>query len=163
MFGLIDYIRNAFRYGNTLVQLVVINVVVYLVLISVGLGFWIAGNPFPQGYEFLSNWFKLKASFYEFLRQPWGLITYAFTHGVNPFHLVFNMLFFYWMGYIVQEYIGSRKLLNIYLIGAIFSGLVYITCFAIFKTIGVHAVIIDEYLIGASAATFAVAFAAMRI
>jgi membrane associated rhomboid family serine protease len=162
---MIDYIRNAFRYGNTLVQLVVINVVVYLLLIFTS--FTIAlifGNAVPANYELIAEWVGLKAQFYEFIKKPWGLFTYSFVHGINPFHVLFNMLFFYWMGYIVQEYIGSRKLLNIYIIGGIFAGLIHITSYAILSTIGSNkAVEIEPLLVGASAAIFAVAFAAMTL
>ncbi len=163
MFNLIDYIRNAFRYGNTLVQLVVINVVVYLFMVLVGVGFAATGFTYIEGFNAITDWVELKASFYKFILKPWGLLTYAFSHGINPFHLLFDMLFFYWMGYVVQEYIGSRKLLNIYIIGAIFAGLIYIACYAISITIGAKLVTIQPSLVGASAAIFAVSFAAITL
>lgn len=162
---MIDYIRNAFRYGNTLVQLVVINVAVYLLLLIVSFVLWgITGEIVLNNYELLTDWVGLKSQFFEFVKKPWGLLTYAFVHYISPFHILFNMIFFYWMGYIVQEYIGSRKLLNIYIIGAVFAGLIHITCYAILSTIGNNKTVeIEPLLIGASAATFSVAFAAMTL
>lgn len=163
MIGVLDYIRNAFRYGNTLVQIITINVVVYLLLIVASLGLSIAGMNFFKAYEFISDWLVLKAYVQDFIHQPWGLFTYSFTHGVNFFHLLFNMLFLYWLGILVQEYIGSQKLLNIYIIGAIFAGLVHVSFYAVLKIIGPSVIIFDNNLAGASAAAFAVAFAAVTL
>lgn len=41
------------------------------------------------------------------LFQPWRFVTYMFLHG-SGFHLLFNMLWLWWMGRMVEQSIGSR-------------------------------------------------------
>ena len=41
------------------------------------------------------------------ITQPWRLVTYMFLHG-GGFHLIFNMLWLWWMGRMVEETIGPR-------------------------------------------------------
>jgi membrane associated rhomboid family serine protease len=48
------------------------------------------------------------------LFQPWRLVTYMFLHG-GAFHLIFNMLWLWWMGRAVEESMGPRTFSVIYL------------------------------------------------
>lgn len=41
------------------------------------------------------------------ITQPWRIITYMFLHG-GGFHLIFNMLWLWWMGRMVEETVGPR-------------------------------------------------------
>ncbi len=41
------------------------------------------------------------------ITQPWRLVTYMFLHG-SGFHLLFNMLWLWWMGRSVEESVGPR-------------------------------------------------------
>jgi membrane associated rhomboid family serine protease len=47
------------------------------------------------------------------LTQPWRIVTYMFIHG-GTFHLLFNMLWLWWMGRMVEETIGPRSFSVIY-------------------------------------------------
>lgn len=47
------------------------------------------------------------------LFQPWRMITYMFLHG-GAFHLLFNMLWLWWMGRAVEERLGPRTFSVIY-------------------------------------------------
>ncbi len=59
--------------------------------------------------------------------QPiWGLFTYMFLHG-GLLHLVFNMLYLYLVGVVVEDHIGSRRMLLFYLLGGVFSAVFH--CF----------------------------------
>lgn len=40
--------------------------------------------------------------------QPWRLITYMFLHA-SPLHIIFNMLWLWWMGRAVEEQLGPRN------------------------------------------------------
>lgn len=48
------------------------------------------------------------------LTQPWGLLTVLLVHG-GLFHLLANMVTFYFFGSTLEKTIGSRKLLKFYL------------------------------------------------
>jgi len=61
-------------------------------------------------------------SFPTFLTQPWRLVTYAFLHA-NFMHILFNMLWLWWMGKSVEEAIGPRSFTVIYMGAAILGAL----------------------------------------
>lgn len=137
-----------------------INAGVFLSLILVGFIFSFS----PNGGVFnkiITDNFELIAPIKSFIRKPWTLLTYCFTH-YGFFHLLFNMLSLFWFGTLVQEFIGSRKLLNIYLIGGIFSGLIYI---AVYNLLALSPQLnnISPTILGASAAVYAVMFAAVAL
>ncbi|WP_238807207.1 rhomboid family protein [Emticicia aquatica] len=160
MASLIDDIKNPFRKGNTLVQLMLINVGVFLSLILLGFIFSFT----PKGEiinKAITDNFELIAPVRQFIWKPWTLITYAFTH-YGFLHLLFNMLTLFWFGTLVQEFIGSRKLLNIYIIGGLVSGLVYV---AIYNLLALSPQLnnISPTILGASAAVYAVMFAAVAL
>lgn len=160
MANFLDDIKNPFRRGNTLVQLMLINAIVFLSLILTGfiLSFFPEGNVINS---VINNNVLLIAPIKEFIWKPWTLLTYCFTH-YSFLHLLFNMLTLFWFGTLVQEFIGSRKLMNIYIIGGIFSGLIYI---AIYNLLSLTPQVnnINSTVLGASAAVCAVMFAAVTL
>lgn len=160
MASFIDDIKSPFKKGNTLVQLMLINAGVFLSLILIGFIFSFS----PKGgfmNKIITDNFELIAPIKSFIRKPWTLLTYCFTH-YGFFHLLFNMLSLFWFGTLVQEFIGSRKLLNIYLIGGITSGLIYI---AVYNLLALSPQLnnISPTILGASAAVYAVMFAAVAL
>lgn len=160
MANFLEDIRNPFRRGNTLVQLMLINAIVFLSLTLTGaiLKFFPEGNVIDK---IINDNVVLIAPVKQFIWKPWTLLTYCFTH-YNFWHLLFNMLTLFWFGTLVQEFIGSRKLMNIYLIGGIFSGLIYIGVYNLLSlTPQVNN--INSMVLGASAAVCAVMFAAVTL
>lgn len=141
-------------------QLMLINAGVFLSLILIGFIFSFSPNGGTINKIITDN-FELIAPIKSFIRKPWTLLTYCFTH-YGFFHLLFNMLSLFWFGTLVQEFIGSRKLLNIYLIGGIISGLIYI---AVYNLLALAPQLnnISPTILGASAAVYAVMFAAVAL
>lgn len=137
-----------------------INAGVFVALILVGFIFSFSPNGGAINKIITDN-FELIAPIKQFIRKPWTLLTYCFTH-YGFFHLLFNMLSLFWFGNLVQEFIGSRKLLNIYLIGGIISGLIYI---AVYNLLALSPQLnnISPTVLGASAAVYAVMFAAVAL
>lgn len=160
MANFLDDIKNPFRRGNTLVQLMLINAIVFLSLVLTGaiLSFFPEGNIINKA---INDNVLLIAPIKEFIWKPWTLLTYGFTH-YSFWHLLFNMLTLYWFGTLVQEFIGSRKLMNIYIIGGILSGLIYI---GIYNLLSLTPQVnnINSTVLGASAAVCAVMFAAVTL
>jgi membrane associated rhomboid family serine protease len=156
----LEDIKNPFRRGNTLVQLMLINAIVFLSLILTGaiLSFFPEGNVINKA---INDNVLLIAPIREFIWKPWTLLTYCFTH-YSFWHLLFNMLTLFWFGTLVQEFIGSRKLMNIYIIGGVFSGLIYI---GIYNLLSLTPQVnnINSTVLGASAAVCAVMFAAVTL
>ncbi|MFN8353504.1 MAG: rhomboid family intramembrane serine protease [Spirosomataceae bacterium] len=159
MAGIYDDFRDAFsKPNNGLVQLILINIVVFLCLILLQVILTLSGNR--AIYDTILNQLTIPASLVKLVFKPWTLITYFFTHE-NPFHILFNMLFLYWFGTLVQEYIGSRSLINLYILGGIVGGLTYIGLYNLIPYFSKD--IASSWMLGASGAVFAVVFGAATL
>jgi len=101
------------KRNNILSQIIVLNVAVFIV-------FNIIENFYP-----ISNWFALPGTFGEYILKFWTLISYMFLHG-GFFHILFNMLWLYWMGQILLEYLGAKKFTAIYFFGGIAGGAAFL-------------------------------------
>jgi len=122
--GILEEFKNAFKLpDNGLMQLIFINVAVFVVfsLLHVILFFLQATSL----YEVIESYFLLPASFSAFIIKPWTLITYFFMHG-GFMHIIFNMLFLYWFGLIIKEFLGGSKVVSLYVLGGIAGGLLYL-------------------------------------
>lgn len=108
--GLLDDFKNAWdKPNNAVAQIILINVVVFVftgIMLIIGLG----GQIRP--------WFGLPSDFGSLLLKPWTLVTHAFVHD-GFMHILFNMLWFYWFGRIIQEFLGSNKVIGIFTLGVI--------------------------------------------
>ncbi len=76
---------------------------------------------------FFTNWLMLNATVPDILFRPWQLITYNFLHlGMDVgglLHIVFNMLWLFWIGKEYEEIQGSQRLLAAYLFAGLGGGL----------------------------------------
>ncbi len=133
-----------YKMASVLVKLIVINVAVFLV-VSLG-SFLFSISP-----QYLSRWFVLSDDFDTLLFSPWTLITYGFLH-FGFFHILFNMLWLYWFGQFVLNLFNGKRLLTVYLLGALFGGLLFVLAYNLFPVfVGSRG-----YLIGASGAVTAI-------
>ena len=121
-----DEFKNAFqRYNNGHVQLIIINVVVFLVMAVLMVFSTISG--FSNVFEWIHAQLSIPPVFSAFITKPWTIITYAFMHDLSGvLHILFNMLFLYWFGKLFIEYLGSDKLISVYFLGAIAGGVAYL-------------------------------------
>ncbi|MEX0275283.1 MAG: rhomboid family intramembrane serine protease, partial [Flavobacteriaceae bacterium] len=108
---------------NMAERLIVINVAVFIVtsLLTFLLGL---------GDGFLA-WFQLPQDFFDFMLQPWSLITYSFLHS-GFFHLFWNMLLLYFTGRIFLNLFNAQRLLNVYFMGVIAGGLLFMLAYNVF-------------------------------
>src|SRR5690606_24174577 len=99
----------------------------------------------------VSPWFHLPKDFMSFLGQPWSLVTYSFFHaGLG--HIFWNMLMLYFAGRIFLNLFGPQRLINVYFLGVILGGLVFLLSYNVFPTL----LDSNSALIGASAGVTAV-------
>lgn len=159
MTGIFDDFRNAFRKPNNgLLQIIFINILVFLVLLFSKVILTLSG--FSGFYQTFVSKISIPSSFYKFLFQPWSILTYFFAH-TDFFHILFNMLFLYWFGGLVHEYLGNRRLVNVYILGGIVGGLLFMIAY---NLIPYFKPLIDSSLmLGASGAAFAVVVAAATL
>lgn len=151
---MLDEFKNAFnRYNNAHVQLIIINVVIFLALAVVYVFSKIFG--FDPVFDIVHNQFSIPPKFSDFILRPWTIFSYAFAHSLTDiFHILFNMLGLYWFGKLFIEYLGNDKLTALYVLGALSGGVIYLL---MFNTIPFF-IERSEFsgMVGASAAVFAV-------
>jgi membrane associated rhomboid family serine protease len=159
-------IRNAFiRRDNALSQLIVLNVTVFVLLIVLQTVFHLSG--IDASYPNLLRQVELSSSLPVFLRHPWTLLTYAFTHLIyyNGFlggvtHLAFNMLNMYWFGRLIREYLGDRRLVSLYILGALAGAVVFLLSYQLAPGFQAR---IGATMVGASGAVLAIIVAAATL
>jgi len=152
-----DEFKSAFqRLNNAHVQLIIINVVIFLVIgIFSVIGEISGATAFS---DFIYNQFTIPPTMAEYLARPWTLITYMFAHSRwDIFHILFNMLVFYWFGRLFVEYLGSDKLVALYVLGGLAGGILYLL---MFNTVPYY-IERSEFsgMVGASAAVYAIVVA----
>lgn len=126
--SLSDDIKTPFRSGNVLMQLIIINIAIFAVLNIIRLGLFFAGySGIMLEYEFSKVTYQVAMPMHvdAFLHKPWTLITYFFAQ-VDIGHILWNMLFLYFFGTIIQEFIGYSRTLAIYVYGGVIGGLLTI-------------------------------------
>ncbi|MCS6795478.1 MAG: rhomboid family intramembrane serine protease [Raineya sp.] len=153
--------RNAFkRDNNGVVQLIIINVVVFLVLGFLRVIFWLAGND--NIIENTLKWLTLSPDLLTFITRPWTALTYGFLHDfMDILHILFNMLMLYWMGRLVQDYIGSMRVVAIYVWGVLVGALFFLVIYNVVPRLSIFRQAV--HLLGASGGVYAVLVAAATI
>ncbi|MFZ1808105.1 MAG: rhomboid family intramembrane serine protease [Cyclobacteriaceae bacterium] len=149
-----DEFKSVFQKPNNAhVQLIVINVAVFLVMGAIYVFSTVGGADWV--YAFISKQFTIPPKFGDFLLRPWTIFTYAFAHSLTDiFHILFNMLIFYWFGRIFIEYLGNDKLIALYVLGAITGGVVYLMVYNLVPYFMERSDFLG--MVGASAAVFAI-------
>jgi membrane associated rhomboid family serine protease len=119
-----DLWSKAFRSGSPLFALIGVNVLVFVALKLFTLGALLTGNP-NNGESAILPYITLPYALSDMLYKPWTLISYGFVH-VDFFHLLFNLLWFYWLGQIFLSYLQKRQFLFVYVGGILTGGLLYL-------------------------------------
>ena len=150
--GFLDEFKNAFsKPDNGLIQIILINAVVFVALILLKVILTISGGQ--DIYRTIVDWLMLPASVPAYLTKPWTIVTYFFLHE-RFFHILFNMLFLYWFGRIIKEFLGGGKVVSLYVLGGLAGGLFYML---IYNLVPFFAERVDvSLMLGASAGVFAV-------
>jgi len=152
-----DEFKNAFqRQNNAHVQLIIINVIVFVVLAILMVFSRIL--DFEYIFNFVHAQLAIPAGLGSFIVKPWTIITYAFVHELNPdriTHILFNMIALYWFGRLFVEYLGSDKLVALYILGSIAAAVFYLL---MFNTVPFFKAQAHDFpgMVGASGAIFAI-------
>ena len=143
-----DEIKESFRRGSVLTRLIYINVGVFLAIRIIHVFFFLLNQEFA-----LLNWLALPAGSRQLMQAPWTLVTYMFLH-FDFLHILFNVLWLYWMGKIFLFYFDAKKLLGVYLLGGVSGGLFFLLAYNLFPAFAdaIH----FARLLGASASVLAI-------
>lgn len=150
--SIFDDFKNAWnKPNNALIQIIVINILLFA-FIRITEVFFIFGGS-SDVFNSIFRLLQLPAEVPRFLLQPWTLVTYFFTHH-DFFHILFNMLFLYWFGRIINEFLGQNKVIELYVLGGLAGGLLYIILYNLIPFYSDR--VVGSYMLGASAGVYAI-------
>ncbi len=152
--SLLEELKYRFKQDNAIVKIIMMNVMVFLAFALMNVVAYLFNSG--AGSLGLTKYFMLPASLGNFIFQPWTLLTYMFLHE-GIFHILFNMLWLYWLGQLFQQYLGNSKTYQVYFLGGIFGGIIYMLSYNIFPAFS--ASVDQSYALGASAGVLAIVVA----
>ena len=151
---------NLGQDGNALVQLIIINAVLFVVLKFIYVIYLLMSLQTSAFFNNIFNWFVFPASLERFASRPWSIISFMFTdHRVLRF--ISNMFWLWGFGYILQDLTGNRKLAPIYIYGGLAGAALYMLSYYIFPRL--QSQIPVAMLIGANPSIMAVAIATTTV
>ena len=149
---IIEDIKNAWnKRDNGLIKIILINIIVFVSISVVQVVLTV--SRLSTFFTLFINKLMLPASLGTFILQPWSIITYFFLH-MSFMHILWNMLFLYWFGKIINDNIGNNALISLYVLGGIIGGLFYMAVYNIVPYYGER--VSDSLMLGASAGVFSV-------
>lgn len=147
-------VYGAFSYGNTLNQVIILNLFVFLGTLFLNIGFRIAQADVDVNMHKVLQWIELPLDSYTFITRPYTLFTYMFLH-VDFLHFLGNMFALYIFGRIFREFLGGKRLLPVYILGGLTGGIVTL----LYNIFLPDTLFSGSALIGASASVMAVVMA----
>ena len=145
------------RSGNKLNLLIGINVAVFLIInVSAVIEHLLTSFSQPSMIAYYANeYFATTAYLPKLLTRFWTPFTYMFMHE-GILHILFNMLWLYWMGRIFEEYLGNKRTVGLYIMGGLAGAFFYIACFNIFPAFTHNPALQAVPAVGASASVMAI-------
>src|SRR5215212_1672073 len=144
--------------GNALVTLIAIQLTVFVLLTFIKVIYYFTyGEAGEAEYQSdVLNWIILPANLNIFITRPWTLLTHMFVHD-RVWHIISNMLWLWGFGYIFQDLAGSRKLIPVFIYGALAGALAYMLTFNLIGPLRTS--LPEAQAFGASAGIMAIAIA----
>jgi membrane associated rhomboid family serine protease len=159
--NIFDEIKYNFQQkDNGLIKIILVNVLVFVVLGIIHVITLLTGTG--KIFDLIYQNFRLPSDLNVFLYRPWTLFTYFFAHDMSDLlHIVFNMLFLYWFGKVISDYISSRRLISLYILGGLAGGLTFLTVFNLLPYFAPQ--VADKVLVGSSGSVYAIVVAAATL
>jgi membrane associated rhomboid family serine protease len=156
-----DYKTSKFTdnlQNNALVMLITINLVVFVLFQFVEVFYYFSISPKEAAHAgFMNNFYNnlaLPGTFKEFIHKPWTLLTSMFYHQ-GIWHILGNMLWLWMFGYIFHDLTGNRKIIPLFIWGALGGAIAFMLAYNFIPTLRVH----NANMVGASAGIMAIVVA----
>lgn len=139
---------------NIVLKLIIVNVAIFLLFNLVQVGFFLFNSEasFPAFVKF----FSVPSSIKQLVFHIWTPVTYMFLH-IKIWHILGNMLWLFFIGRILIEYIKEKDFLSLYLLGGLSGAAMYILAYNIFPVFS--DIKIFSTALGASASVTAIVIA----
>lgn len=147
--------------GNALVNLVIVNAIIFAILKFIFVIYLLSKDIDTNAYySNVFKWFTLPADLTKLAARPWTVLTYMFSHQ-EVFGFIANMLWLWVFGYILQDLMGNRKLIPLYLYGGVAGAVVYIIAYYLVPRLQPDLPLAN--MVGANAAIMAIAVATTTV
>jgi membrane associated rhomboid family serine protease len=150
-----DIRYKVLQSGSRINLLIGINILVFLLINIPSVILGLLGNDMLNG--FAAEYLALPANLSKLAIRFWTPITYMFMHA-GVFHILFNMIWLYWMGQIFEEYLGNKRLVGLYLMGGLAGAVFFVAAYNLFPAFS-GAPLMYATVVGASASVTAIVIA----
>ncbi len=147
-----DIKLKVFKSGNPVFLYLGINIAIFVVFAILSVFLFLAGyKGLIEG--FINEYLAFPSAPNLWLSHFYTLITYQFFHA-DIFHILFNMLWLYWMGQLFLDFLKSRQFHFVYIGGGIAGALFFALMYNLIPAFQSAAQ--TSTVIGASAAVMAI-------
>ncbi len=143
--------------GDALMRLIFINVMVFVILIFIKIVYQLTPINMELYQTQILDWVGMPADLSNFIQRPWVLATHMIAHH-SVWQLLGNMLFLWAFGFLLQDLLGNRHIVPIYIYGGLAGALFFVLSANLLP--GFRASIESFTFFGASASVMAIAIAA---
>src|ERR1700743_1960721 len=143
--------------GSRLGLLIGVNIIIFLAINIPSVLLWLfTGHSIIS--EYADEYLALPAYLPKLLTRFWTPVTYMFMHA-GILHILFNMLWLYWIGQIFEEYLGNKRTVGLYLFGGLTGALFFILGYNYIPVFAQANAAFYPPVVGASAAVMAIIIA----
>ncbi len=143
----VGQIKDKYQTGTIVEKIIFINIALFLLTYLINtFSYLLNGDG-----NFVLEWFALSPQFNTFITRPWTLISYGFLHS-GFFHIVFNLLFLYYIGNLFLDFFSKKQFITYYFLGILFGGIIYLLSYNYLPALKSQQTI----LVGASAGVIAI-------
>jgi membrane associated rhomboid family serine protease len=148
-----DLKYKVFQSGNPVFFYIGVNVLIYIVITLLNVPFFLSGKGGIEFDSLIREYAGFPASVEKLPFRFYTIITYQFFHE-GLMHVLFNMLWLFWVGNIFLDFLKPRQFHFLYLSGGVAGALVFLLAYNVFPIFqaNLHAATV----IGASASVMAV-------
>ena len=152
---------RVFKSGSKLYMLIGINVIIFLAIGAASVLENLLLNS-DNVYQLAYSYLTLPSYLPRLAAHFWTPLTYMFMHA-DFLHLLFNMLWLYWLGQIFEEFLGDKRILGLYLMGGLAGALFFVGSYNLFPMFTQNGIYVGASVVGASASVMAIIAAAATI
>ena len=143
-----------FKNIDIVVKLIIVNLGVFLLFNIINVILFLFNSE--DNFYLIVEFFSVPSSIKQLVFHIWTPITYMFLH-IDFWHILGNMLWLFFLGRILIEYIKEKDFLALYLLGGLAGAAMYILAYNVFPVFS--DIKIFSTAIGASASVTAIVIA----
>ena len=148
-----DLKYKVFQSGNPVFFYIGVNVLIFVVLALLNIPFFLSGKGGIAYDSLVREYVGFPAALEKLPFRFYTIITYQFFHD-GLLHILFNMLWLFWLGNIFLDFLKPRQFHFVYLGGGVFGALLYLFAYNVFPVFALS--LSGATIIGASASVMAI-------